>query len=880
MRASLLVPVAASLLAARVYAQQSSAAATAGLALPARVIEAARVADSRITIDGHLDEAAWAATQEATDFVQFQPNPGAPASQRTVARILYDDDAIYLAARLYDSAPDSLVARLARRDEQVFSDWFAVMLDSYHDRRTGFSFAVNPRGVKVDLQYSEDVREDVGWDAVWDVATTVNAEGWTAEFRIPLSQLRFSAGAPTWGLNFRRAIARLDEISDWSPVPRGGTTFVSAAGELSGLDDLRPRRRLEIQPYVLSGVRGAPGDAADPFYHPTERTGTTGADLKFGVTSDLTLALTLNPDFGQVEADPSVVNLSGFETFLPERRPFFLEGAEILRPTFPQFPAMFHSRRIGRAPQGSVPGAAVYADVPGATTILGAAKLTGKMAGGWSVGAFDAVTGAEHAPFVDALGSRGAVMVEPLTNYGVFRFARDLRRGQSVLGVLGTMTNRALPASGELNFLPAAAYVVGVDGLHRFASGRYEIAGSVIGSQVLGDTSAIDRMQRSPVHRLDRLDATHLSYDPARTSLAGYSANASIQKRTGHWRFYADTRARSPGFETNDLGFLGRADQVSSMAHVWYDQYRQGRLFRSWQLHVSSWANWSFGGERQWTGVGLWANGQLRNYWTIMGGTDHNFSHLDLDALRGGPALRADARWWRWLRLESDPRRAITVNAGVWRETEAGTSGGTAGADGEIGLRPSNQLSFSLGPSFNRDVTMNQFVTNVTTGNDVKYVRARLTQSTASLTLRAGFTFTPTLSLQVYGQPFVSAGAYSGFGQITNPKGASLAERFAPYTPSQLTYDDGARRYTVNADGDGVSDLGFANPDFTFRELRSNVVLRWEYRPGSTLFAVWSQGRQLADGSGRFRLERDLADLFGASGTNVFTLKLSYWIGR
>lgn len=865
-------------LAAPAQAQHSASAARGAVKLP-RVVEAGRVSGARIVIDGRLDEPAWASAQPASGFVQFQPEPGAPASHRTVVRVLYDDDAIYVAARMYD-APDSLVARLARRDEQVFSDWFYVMLDSYHDRRTGFAFGVNPRGVKVDLQYSEDVNEDAGWNAVWDVATRVDADGWSAEFRIPLSQLRFSAGRESWGVNFRRQLARRDEISDWSPVPRGGSAFVSAAGELTGLGDLRPRGRLEIQPYALTGLRSAPGEAANPFYRSTQRNGALGADLKWGITSDLTLSATLNPDFGQVEADPSVVNLSGFETFFPERRPFFLEGAEIFRPAFPRFPTIFHSRRIGRAPQGSVPDGAAYADMPDATTILGAAKLTGKTAGGWSLGAFDAVTDAERAPFVGAGDAIGAAPVEPLTNYAVLRVARDLRHGRSVVGVLATATNRALPATGELDFLPAAAYVAGVDGLHRFGGGRYEIAGSLFGSWVRGDTAAIGRIQRGAVHRLNRPDAAAAGYDPARTSLAGYSANAYVTNRNGHWRFYSEGRASSPGFEINDLGYLGRADQISSWTRLWYDPFRPTKAFRTWQINLGTWGNWSFRGERFGTGASTWASAQLHNYWSLAGGLGYDLPRLDPDALRGGPALQANAHFWRWVQITSDPRRSVTLTANGWQDRELGTAGLTTELDIRLELRPSDGLSLSLGPSLTHNLQADQFVSNQVVGSDTHYVRARLSQRTASLTLRAGYTFTPSLSLQLYGQPFVSAGAYGDFGEVSDPKAKVFADRIAPYSAARLTRDSGADEYRVDADGDGSPDFTFANPDFTIREFRSNVVLRWEYRPGSTLFAVWSQGRQLADASGHLRLGRDMADLFSAAGTNVLTLKLSYWLGH
>jgi Domain of unknown function (DUF5916)/Carbohydrate family 9 binding domain-like len=835
-----------------------------------------------IAIDGRLDEPAWANAEVATNFVQFAPNAGAPASQRTVVRVLYDDAAVYVGARMFDTAPDSIIARLSRRDEPSVSDWLHVVIDSYFDRRTAFVFAVNPRGVKVDTQYSEDVNGDVGWDAVWDVATSVDSAGWVAEFRIPLSQLRFSGGGRgerVWGVNFRRYLARRDETDDWSPVPGSGGAFVSRAGELHGLRDLAPRRRLEIQPYVLSGVRRAPGDPADPLNDPTAVTSAVGADLRYGITSDLTLSATFNPDFGQVEADPSVVNLSGFETFFPEKRPFFLEGAEVFRPTFPQFPAIFHSRRVGRAPQGATPDDAVYASEPDATTILGAAKLTGKTSGGWSVGLFDAVTSREQARYADATGRIGSLAVEPSTNYGAWRVARDFGRGRSVLGVLATTVHRALPATGELNFLTSSAYVAGVDGLHRFSRGRVQIAGSFFGSRVAGSAEAIDSVQQSPVHRLNRVGAPHLHYDPTRTSLQGYSANLSAENRDGRWRFYVEGRARSPGFEANDLGYLGHADQISGEAHGWYDHFQAGRLLRHWRVDADTWTNWTFGGERSWTGGEAWGEAQLLNRWTVTGGVGHDFPHVDVDALRGGPAMRADALWWRWLRVQTDPVRAVNGAIYAYYQTESGTGGWSGNLNASVELRPSDRLSLTLGPSIERLVTPWQFVTNAEVDGETQYVRGRLNQTTVSLTLRAAYTFTPTLSLQAYAQPFISAGAYADFARVVAPRATRFADRIAPYDATQIGYAN-AGSYAVDRNRDGTADFTFANPDFTFRQLRSNVVLRWEYRPGSALFAVWSSGRTLANDAGRLRLGGDFADLLSAPGTNTLTVKMSYWIGR
>jgi hypothetical protein len=847
-----------------------------------RALTALRVSGGPV-LDGRLDDSVWAAADIAGQFTQFQPNPGAPAAQRTVVRILYDDDAVYVGARLYDTAPDSIVGRLARRDEAAFSDWFQVLLDSYYDRRTAFAFTVNPRGVKSDKQYSEDVREDPGWDAVWEVATAIDRDGWVAELRIPLSQLRFSAGAGgerSWGINFRRYVARTDELSDWAPVPRGAGALVSAAGDLNGLRDLRPARRIEIQPYVLAGLRRAPGAADDPFYRATATTSTAGADLRYGVTSDLTLSLTVNPDFGQVEADPSVVNLSGFETFFPERRPFFMEGAEIFRPVFPEFPAVFHTRRVGRAPQGALPDDAAFGSVPEATTILAAGKLTGKTAGGWSVGLFDALTGAEGGRYVDPEGRFATAPVEPTTNYGAWRLARDFGRGTSAVGLLATTVHRALPATGELDFLPATAYVVGTDGLHRFGGGRYQVAGSLFGSRLAGSAEAIDRVQRSAVHRANRPDAPQFGYDSAATALLGYAASVNLQKLQGHWRFSLEGRARSPGFEANDLGFLGRADQISGFGHGWYDAFRPGRLLRRWRVDLASWSNWTYGGERLWNGLETWGEAQFHNRWTVAGGLGHDFPRWDVDALRGGPAVRADGRWWRWLRLFTDENRSVSAAGGGWYDHAPASGDWQLQADAQLDLRPSDRLSLSLGPSYARTVNPWQFVTNRTAGGDAHYVRGRLAQSTAALTLRAGYTFTPELSLQVYAQPFISAGSYRDFARVTTPAAAAFADRFTPYSDAQLGYDAAAGAYQVDANADGVPDFSFGDPDFTVRELRSNVVLRWEYRPGSTLFLVWSQGRSMSDGGGRLRLGPDLGDLLRAPGTNTLTVKASYWLGR
>ena len=529
---------------ATVRGQGPDAAASAGGGTRVRrVVEAARVGGQAPVIDGRLDDPTWAQAAVAGRFIQFAPRPGAPSAQRTEARVLFDEQAIYVGMRLFDTAPDSIAGQLARRDlTGGYNDWAQVVIDSYNDRRTAFRFGVNPRGVQKDVFHYNDREEGVGWDAVWESATQLDSLGWTAEFRIPLSQLRFSArgraeqgGEQVWGIQFIRDIARSSERSYWSPNSPDVPGFVSQFGELRGIRGVASPGRIELVPYSVARMTAAPGDDADPFHRENDFAGSLGADLKYGVTSDLTLTATINPDFGQVEADPSQVNLTAFETFFEERRPFFVEGSDIFRfdIAFPYFvrgaffrnDQPFYPRRVGRTPQGDVPDEAIYSDAPDATTILGAAKLSGKTASGWSIGVLEAVTADERARYTDSLGVRQRVLLEPLTNYAVVRPIKDFRQGQSAIGGIVTATNRSLD-DVTAEFLRSGAYTAGVDVRHQFGTdGKYQLKGAVLASHVRGSAKAISDVQLASGHFFDRPDADHLDYDSTRTSLTGVAAD-------------------------------------------------------------------------------------------------------------------------------------------------------------------------------------------------------------------------------------------------------------------------------------------------------------------------------------------------------------------
>jgi hypothetical protein len=844
--------------------------------------------DTRPVIDGRLDDPEWADAPVATDFVQTRPHAGRPASQRTEVRILYDDAALYVAARMYDTAPDSIVAQLARRDVDVHSDWFHVGIDSYFDRRTAFTFGINPAGVKVDLLLFDDTNADMGWDAVWEGAAQRDEHGWTAEFRIPFSQLRFSppqAGhEQVWGLNFRRHIARSGEESYWAPLPPDNAQVVSLFGILDGLRDLRPPRRLEVMPYAVARATRAPGDAADPFHRSVDPSGGLGADLKAGITSDLTLTATINPDFGQVEADPSVVNLTTTETFFPERRPFFVEGVDIFRFGIGLGDGdlgnegLFYSRRIGRPPQGSLGGD--FTRRPDYTRIAAAAKLSGKTAGGWSIGFLDAITAEETGRFQHD-GVTGEAPIEPLTNYAVGRVIKDFRDGRSAFGGIATATNRRLPATGELDWMRSAAYTGGLNVRHRFGDDAYQVAASVVGSRIRGTPSSMDLAQRSPVRYFQRPDADHLQYDAERTSLEGYGATADLWKLRGNWRFALLGRLASPGLEVNDLGFQTSADQIMGVYWVGYQQYEPRGSFRSWNIGHNAWTGVNFGGDRIARGGNVNGGFQHRNFWGGNMGINVSTEELSASMLRGGPMFLRPAMANLWASLHSDRRRTVSVSGNLNGSRQADTGGRGIGLSTGMTVRPAHNADFFVGPFYGINRNPIQYVTTRVAGGTSHAVLGTVDQTTVAMTMRLNYTFSPALSLQLYAQPFISTGDYSAFKLVTDPRAPRFDDRVHVLTDAELssTTVDGGRRHAVDLTGDGTAEFHFDDPGFNFRQLRSNVVLRWEYRPGSALFLVWSQGRTDLDRDGRFRFGDDASALWSADGTNVLLIKASYWFG-
>ena len=838
---------------------QTTASSAVAAVIPPRATSTAATASRAAAppvLDGRDDDAAWRTAQVIDQFLEYEPRQGAESRFRTELRVTYDDRYLYILGRMFDPAPDSIISLLSRRDVRTESEQLKLVIDSYHDRRTAYQFITNPAGVKRDFYVYNDAVEDPSWDAVWDVATRIDSLGWVAVFRIPFSLLRFNNKAEhTFGLLAVRDVARTRERLSWPLYKRDAQGYVSQAGEIGGIIGITTPRRLEIAPYVVTKNVTEARATSDPnrvvYGHPQEITG--GADLKYGLTSNLTLDATINPDFGQVEADPAVLNLSAFEQFFEERRPFFLEGTGIF--TFRTYcddidtgcRGLFYSRRIGRSPQLRFLSDDEN-DVPDASTILGAAKVTGRLSRGTSVGVLAAVTQEEE-------GSAG-VLVEPRTGYAVARLLQDLNDGQTSLGAMITGVERSNDATSA-GFLRENAYTAGLDFRHRFFKNNYEVSAMMAGSLMRGTEEAIARLQLDGVHRYQRPD-DDVAFDPTRTSLRGDGQRVSISKFGGGiTRFQSVYQRYSPGFELNDVGFLSRADE--QLFRNWFSlNFNTPRLFyRRAFTNFNSYNTWTTDGQPITTNLNTNWHAEFKNTWWGHWGVtlnDYTRGSFDDRVARGGPAVRKSPNMNFFTGVELDRRKAYTpvLFTGGFRGDEGRSKGWWV--EPSLQVRSSSRFSASIGVYFEDEVNDDQWVENfgVAGVDTTHYTFARLEQTTLSMTGRFNFTATPNLSLQVYAQPFLSTGKYSNWRELDDPRAEDYDDRYKPYP----------------------GDPG----GFRFAQLRSNSVLRWEYRPGSTLFLVWQQGRDLFDPrAANFDFGRDTQDLFGLHPDNTLLLKVSYW---
>ena len=881
------VLAAATLLLGAAAAGAQTAAAESG-----REIRAVRVTRPPV-IDGRLIDEAWTTAVPATDFSQRDPDEGREATEQTEIRILYDDEALYVGARMFDRDPSLIGRRLSPRDATADADRIQIYLDPMHDHVTGASFRVSASNVQRDAIHFNDTWDDSTWDAVWQSAVTVDELGWSAEMRIPLSQLRFPNGAAqTWGVNIERYIHRKNETVWLERVPKSETGLMSRMAHLTGLDGLQPRRHLALLPYAAGRSEFiAPSRPNHPFNDGSRTFGTAGLDMKWGVTSNLTIDTTFNPDFGQVEVDPAVINLSAFETFFQEKRTFFLEGSNIFSNfgqggsnSFWGFntsdPNVFYSRRIGRAPQISASGD--FVDAPAAATILGATKLTGKTGGGWSIGLLEAVTDRETARTRSGLIG-GAVDVEPMTNYAVARLQREIR-GRVGLGFMTTSVLRRLDTAPLQDALPGRAHVFGTDAYVFLDRDReWVITGKISGSRVSGTPAVISRLQRAAQRYYQRPDAPHVEFDPTRRTLGGYAGRVNLNRNSGLVQVNAAFWGVSPGFDSNDLGFHGTGDRAGGHAVVLWRGIATDRLTRARSLWVSKWWAWNFNRELQGDGIQAHANLTFLNYWYLNGGGQVRRRVLDDRLTRGGPSAANPGGGFVQLNGGSDSR--------AWFQVQANSNYGWTDAGGwnkSVGLtfnvRPSPMLSISAGPQWNYSHGIAQYVRTVpdaagsaTYGS--RYVFGVLDQSQLTLVTRVGVILTPTVSIQVYAQPLLASGDYTNFKELAQPRTFDFREYARP--GGSISLDALTRTYTVDPDAEGPADtFTFRDPDFNLKSLRVNAVFRWEMKPGSTFYAVWTRQQVDQANPGSFQFGRDARDMLGAPGDDVVLVKFAYWIGR
>ncbi len=828
-------------------------------------------------IDGILNDTSWDSVDWATDFIENRPDENTPPTEQTKFKIMYDAKYLYIAIRAIDADPDKIVQRLSRRDG-FDGDWVEVNIDSYHDLRTGFSFTVTAAGVKGDEFISNNGNDwDGSWNPIWYTKTNIDNEGWTAEMKIPLSQLRFGKSEEqVWGLQVQRRFFRKEERSTWQRIPLDAPGWVSEFGELHGLKNIKPQKQVEIQPYIVTKLDTYPEEAGNPFRDGDDFTLNGGIDGKIGVTNDLTLDFTINPDFGQVEADPAAIALDGFQIFFREQRPFFVENKNIFDYRFANGQDnVFYSRRIGRNPQGFPnTSSGEFVDQPQNSTILGAAKFSGKTKNGWSIGVLESVTGKEFAE-IDNNGTRRKELVEPLTNYFVGRLQKDFNERNTFIGGIFTATNRRL--EDNLNFLHKSAYTGGLDFTHNWKDRTYFIKGNFVTSHVQGSKEAIAATQNSLTHLFQRVDAGHVDVDPNRTSLTGTGGKLEFGKTGGGtWRYDAGVIWRSPELELNDIGFLRQADEIRQYANVRYQTTKSVGNFRRISARFSQFTTYDF--EGNYNRIQYEVNGNLRflnNWWIDFGGA-HKPRIFINTFLRGGPRWRYSKENFGYAFFGTDERKKLRTSWGMVYSQAKQSNFKFLEVSGDVTYQPTNAMRISISPQYNYNPNKTQYVTQVDTNGTTRYILGDIDNQTLSAAIRFNYTINPNLSIQYYGQPFVAIGRYKDFKYVTNSIADNLYDRFYQYQPNEIAFDAASDSYQIDEDADGNTDYSIGNPDFAFVQFRSNLVLRWEYIPGSELFLVWSQGTT-GFGNTRDHLLRSLDNqILGQQPENIFLMKFTY----
>jgi hypothetical protein len=847
-----------------------------------KTIEVKKTEHHAPVIDGVIDETCWETVDWEDSFTQYLPKNGEKPGQKTSFKILYDNDNIYIAIKAYDTQIEKIERRMTRRDGME-GDRVGVYFDSYLDKRTAFQFIVNAAGVKSDGIMTDDGNNtDFSWDPIWYTKTSIGNDAWYAEMKIPLSQLRFSEKSEqTWGLQIVRNIFRDSETSYWQHIPSDASGMVSKYGELTGLKNLKPKRQIELAPFIAGKYENYPKEEGNPFYPGKEYGYNFGLDGKIGITNNLILDFSINPDFGQVEADPSELNLTAFESYFSEKRPFFIEGNNItdyqITPGGHPWAMdnLFYSRRIGRVPQASPDlSDGEFSKLPVNTKILAALKLTGKTKNGWSLGIIESIGNREYSKITGENGDRKEI-AEPYTNYLVSRIQKDMNGGNTIIGAMFTSTNRNLE-SPNLNFMVTDAYAGGIDFQQFFLKKKYFVSAKYIASSIQGSTDAILRHQESPRRYYQRPDEQYYRLDSSLTRLSGHGGNFMIGKQANSGlRFAFNATWRSPGLELNDVGFLRQANTVFQYFWVGYSITKPFSIFRRVNFNVNQWSGWDFNKINLFSGGNFGFNLVFKNQWYIGAGYNHESNSISNTALWGGPSIKLPGNSNTYIFVGSNSTKKFYVETSFYTNEGKYNSTKSVGMDMSVNYRPMDNLSISLSPNYSLYMDKLQRIDNLTYKNESRYIFGTIDQKAVSITARIDFNITPDLTIQFYGSPFATAGEYSEIKYITNPKADNFSDRFKIYGNELSLSDDS--EYEVDENNDGSMDYRFGKPDFNFRQFRSNLVLRWEYTPGSLVYLVWSQGKTDFT-TDRFSYMNDMQQLFLQKGRNTFLIKISHRI--
>jgi hypothetical protein len=783
-----------------------------------KIVHARRITGAPPLVDGRLGDEVWMTAEAATGFTQRDPNDGRPMTEDTRIQFAYDERFLYVAVTCLDSEPLVIGRGLGRRDEPPQTDLLNIGFDPRHDHLTGYVFQTNPSSWQGDMSLYDDDRSDRDYNANWEVRSVVTETGWTAEFRIPFSQMRFSAlpmPGQVWGFDAMRQIRRKGESGFWVPRPRGERGDASRFGHLVFEAPLSPPGRLEVTPYALSRAEHASTGTADFGL-------SGGADVRYGLGPGATLSATLNHDFGQVEQDPAVLNLSIYETFFPEKRPFFLEDSRTFVPPYGLF-QVFHSRRIGRTPDRfTIPTEDTVIEKPADTTIFGAAKLTGKSSG-WTYGVLSAMTGREYAEIETAASGsaagtrRESMLIEPSTSYNVARIQRDVR-GSSNIGAIVT---------GVVRERDADAFTGGFDYNLRWDRNRNSFNGHWVVTRAPGTDGT---GTRNGFGGITNFNVNHKRYN------AGLHAD------------HFDTN-----FRITDIGFLRtRTNRNRADGYVEVGQPDPGKYLRQYWVGFNGGQSWSDQRLVFQRGFETYFAFQFLNFWRGHFGAGVDFDRMDDRDTRGGPPIVLPSGHYGFLHLESDSRKR-------WRWTMNVSGGpsrvGSYGANYETGisLQASDRLQTSVNTEYHLGRDDAQWIKNVDADGDgvTDYVYGTLNRDVVDIKLRGTYAFSRDLTLQAYVQPFVAVGDYSDIRKLARP---------SSYEFQAVTLD--------------------TDPDFNDKSLRSNLVLRWEFIKGSTLFVVWNLSQADHVRPGLFSPWRDLGSAFSGESTNVFMVKASYWMNR